>query len=115
MKYDTCIGPCGIRIRDSRHAGALGSYIKLAVDIRKDVLAGGGVMHADCESVLIDQGSHQSDVWGADWIPVSGEVRYESLINIRPKQGNRSMTIQDEDMRAAVRAVVMHVFGGSNE
>ena len=45
----------------------LGAYIKLAVDIQRGVLAGGGVMHADCESALLDDGSRQENVWGADW------------------------------------------------
>ena len=91
----------------------LGSYIKLAVDIRRDVLAGGGAMHADCEAALLDAGSNQEDVWGADWIPDSGEVRFESLINIRPRQGNRSMTIEDANVRDKVEAIVRLVLGGS--
>jgi hypothetical protein len=90
---------------------ALDSYVKLAVDISREILAGGGVMHADCESALIESGSKQEDVWGADWIPESGEVRFESLINIRPRQGNRSMTIQDDKIRGCVFQVVRHVFG----
>ena len=28
---------------------SLGSYVKLAVDVRREVLAGGGELHADCE------------------------------------------------------------------
>ena len=43
---------------------ALGNYIKLAVDIRRGVLAGGGTLHADCETVLLEDGSQQADVWG---------------------------------------------------
>jgi hypothetical protein len=39
------------------------AYIKLAVDIRKSTAAGGGELHADCEQVLIDDGSRQDDVW----------------------------------------------------
>ena len=34
---------------------ALETYIKLAVDIERDIIAGGGVLHADCEAVLIDE------------------------------------------------------------
>lgn len=88
----------------------LETYIKVAVDVRRRVLAGGGAMHADCEAVLLDQGSIQQDIWGADWLPVSGEVRFESLINIRPKQGNRSMRITDPRLRAAVEAVIRERF-----
>ena len=69
---------------------ALGSYIKLAVDVEKKVVAGGGEMHADCEAVLLENGSVQENVWGADWMPHSREVTFESLINIRPRQNGNS-------------------------
>lgn len=36
---------------------ALGGYIKLAVDVRRVILAGGGVLHADCASALLEDGS----------------------------------------------------------
>ena len=36
---------------------ALDSYIKLAVDIKREILAGGGILHADCEAVLLKDGS----------------------------------------------------------
>jgi hypothetical protein len=88
----------------------LKTYIKLAVDIRQRVVAGGGMLHADCEAALIDNGSHQEDIWGADWIPESREVRFESLINIRPKAGNRSLTITDPGVRATVEAIVRERF-----
>lgn len=77
----------------------LGDYIKLAVDIERKILAGGGELHADCEAVLLENGSKQVDIWGADWYPTTQEVGYESLINIRPRQNNRSMEIQDPAIR----------------
>ncbi len=84
----------------------LKTYVKVAVDVRRHVVAGGGALHADCQAVLLDDGSEQADIWGADWIPASQEVRFESLINIRPKQHNRTMTIHDSQLRAAVEAIV---------
>ena len=83
----------------------LESYIKLAVDIERGVLAGGGAMHADCEAQLLEDGSRQQDIWGADWIPDTQEVRYEALINIRPPQSNPSMEILDADIRRRVGAI----------
>ena len=65
----------------------LENYVKLAVDVERRIPAGGGTLHADCETALVEAGSQQKDVWGADWIPASQEVRYESLINLRPGQG----------------------------
>jgi hypothetical protein len=81
------------------------SYIKVAVDVKRRVLAGGGEFHADCESALIEDGSQRSDVWGADWLPQERVVRYAALINIRP-QVNRSMEIEDPSIRGEVEAVV---------
>lgn len=90
---------------------ALDSYIKLAVDIERELVAGGGELHADCEQALLEDGSLQEDVWGADWDP-SGEVRFESLINIRPRQANRGLEIQSLEIRRRVERIVRHVFEG---
>lgn len=81
---------------------AIDTYIKLAVDIERGILAGSGVMHADCESVLLEDGSAQEDIWGADWNPTSQQVTFESLINIRPRQNNPSMEILDPQRRERV-------------
>lgn len=91
---------------------ALGAYIKLAVDIRRGVLAGGGGLHADCESALLEDGSLQEDVWGADWNPASQQVTFESLINIRPRQNNRSLEILDPAIRERVSLIVQDLLGG---
>jgi hypothetical protein len=92
---------------------ALKEYIKLAVDIRREVAAGGGIFHADCEAALLESGSKQEDVWGADWIPASRELRFEALINVRPRQGNPSTKILDEDRRQQITKIVRRLFGGS--
>ncbi len=90
----------------------LGRYIKLAVDIERGILAGGGEMHADCESILLQNGSRQADIWGADWYSLTQEVGYESLINIRPRQNNRSMEIQNPVIRERVTEIVKQLLGG---
>lgn len=90
----------------------LATYIKLAVDVRQGILAGGGAMHADCEAVLLETGSRQEDVWGADWNPNSQEVTFESLINLRPRQNNRSLEIVDPVVREQVAHVVRTLMGG---
>lgn len=87
----------------------LETYIKLAVDIERGILAGGGALHADGEALLVDDGSRQEHIWGADWIPDTQEVRFEALINIRPRQGNRSMTIQDPGVRQQVERIVRFI------
>jgi hypothetical protein len=65
-------------------------------------LAGGGEMYSDCEIVLMDEGSQQGDIWGASWNPISQEIFYESMVNLRPRQ-NRSMEILDPSVREQVK------------
>lgn len=86
-----------------------GTMIKLAVDVARGILAGGGVLHADCEQALLEDGSRQEDVWGADWYPDAREVGFESLINIRPTQQNFSLEIQDAALREQIEAIVRHL------
>lgn len=88
------------------------TMIKLAVDIRLGVLAGGGVMHADCEQILLENGSEQDDIWGANWYPAEQRLEFEALINIRPSFGNRGMVIRDEDIRRQLESVVLKILGG---
>jgi hypothetical protein len=88
------------------------TMIKIVVDIRRRVLAGGGEMHSDCEAVLLDDGSEQDDLWGANWYPASQEIIFESLINIRPRLGNRSILIQSEELRQKVESVAIEILGG---
>lgn len=90
----------------------LGTYVKLAVDIRRRVLAGGGAMHADCEAALLEDGSEQQDVWGADWNPTTQQVTFESLINIRPRQNNPSMEILDTGIQGQVSHITQELLGG---
>jgi hypothetical protein len=85
-------------------------YIKTVVDIHQQILAGGGEMHSDCEAVLLDRGSQQADLWGASWNPISQEIFFESLVNLRPRQ-NRSMEILDRSIRERVQQVIYRLLG----
>jgi hypothetical protein len=88
------------------------TMIKVVVDVRQRILAGGGEMHADSEDALLRQGSAQDDLWGANWYPADQRIEYDSLINIRPRAGNRSITLQDEAIRRQVAAVTLELLGG---
>ena len=87
------------------------NMIKIVVDIRRSYLSGGGEMHADCESVLLEDGSEQDDLWGANWYPSEQRIEFESLINIRPRLGNRNILIQDENLRKQVESVTRELLG----
>ena len=84
----------------------LETYIKLAVDVERNILAGGGEYHADCEEALLEDGSRQEDIWGVDWYPDSKKVAFGALINIRPHQDNRGMEIENPQLRAKIETII---------
>lgn len=92
------------------HAAAtFGDMVKVVVDINRRIVAMGGELHSDAEAVLLDDGSKQADLWGANImmdLPSGKNIEYNSLINIRPSQQNRSRDIQDPAIREQVREVL---------
>lgn len=91
-----------------------GDMVKLVVDVRRGVAAVGGELHADAELLLLEEGSLQEDLWGANYYPGRGPdgcVEFTSLINIRPSLGNRSMEIEDVVVRAQVRELTHRLVG----
>jgi len=89
-----------------------GDFIKLAVDVERNVLAGGGKLHADCEAVLLDDGSNNDYIWGADWYPFSQKLEFEAMLNIRPRLGNRSMYLQSAELRERIAIVAGNLLTG---
>ena len=83
-----------------------GLMIKLAVDVQQEIIVGGGELHADCEQLLLESGSQQEAIWGVDWYPELRRVGMESLINIRPRQQNRSLEITNPLLREKIESIV---------
>ena len=98
--------------RETLEALALAWHITLVkgvADIKLGTVALGGEWHIDANNKLIEEGSEQKNLWGFNLYPKeTGDVaiEYNSLINIRPLQGNRSMEIMSEETRKAVRKTV---------
>jgi hypothetical protein len=86
-----------------------GDMAKACVDIHRRVMAIGGELHSDEEAVLLEDGSRQADVWGINIYP--GEegdawIEFDSMINVRPGQGNRSRGVDDVALQSEIRRVV---------
>jgi len=86
-----------------------GDWIKGVVDVSRAIMAVGGDLHADDAALLLADGSRLQDLRGIslnstdegpDWI------EFDSMINIRPRDGNRSRSVDDKETRARIRNVV---------
>ena len=82
--------------------------IKFVVDIDKEIIALGGEMHSDAEELLLDEGSEQKNLWGANIYPdrACEKLEFESLINIRPSQNNNSLVIKSDEIKDKVKLIV---------
>jgi hypothetical protein len=88
--------------------------VKYVVDVGRGMAAVGGELHADAEALLLESGSHQEDLWGANYYPgrgLDGCIEYTSLINIRPASGNRAMLVEDSAIRARIREITFALIG----
>ncbi len=81
-------------------------YIKLVVDVEKGILAGGGERHYEGEQRLLAEGSAQSGLWGGGMDLATGEIDYNSIINLRPHQNNPSRDILSTVIRKKFAKIV---------
>lgn len=84
----------------------LEGYIKFVVDIERGILTAGGARHVDGEQLLLKDGSKQSNLWGGGYDTESGELDFDSMINIRPAQNNPSREVLDQEIRKKVEEIV---------
>ena len=86
------------------------SAIKAVVDINREVIAVDSPMHYDCEQLLLENGSNQQDLWGInlylDSDNIDDLVEFDSMINIRPTQNNRTRDVEDPGTREKIKQVV---------
>ncbi len=89
-----------------------GDIVKAVVDIAQKKIGVDAELHADIEQALLAQGSSQYDLWGINLYPeMNGEdfIEFDSMINIRPGQGNRSRDVQDADTRQRIIETVNYL------
>ena len=87
-----------------------GDMVKAVVDLDRGVMAVGEGMHADEESGLLEDGSKQPSLWGINLYPAEHGnedfVEFDSMINLRPSQGNRTRSVDDPEIRERIRQLV---------
>jgi hypothetical protein len=87
-----------------------GTYIKTVIDVENKVCSAGPDRHFECEKILLDQGSKQSNLWGGGIDIGSKAIDYNSFINIRPNDNNNSNEIQSEEIRNKYKELTEYFF-----
>jgi len=86
-----------------------GDMVKAVVDLDKKIMAIGGGLHADEEAYLLERGSSQENLWGINiylGLAMPDMVEFDSMINIRPRQDNRSRSVEDEKIRNQILEII---------
>lgn len=92
------------KLADEQFAGEL---VKAVVDIENEIMLIGGAMHADEEAELLQGGSAQKNLWGINLRPSDVElIEFDSMINIRPSQNNRSRSVESEETQQLIKDIV---------
>jgi hypothetical protein len=89
--------------------GQFGDFVKAVVDLGRGVMAIGAELHADEEALLLEQRARQADLWGINLYPDrdgAERVEFDSMINVRPSQGNRSRSVEDPARRQRILDIV---------
>lgn len=90
-------------------AKKFGNLIKAVVDVEKEIMAVDGDLHSDEEALLLENGSAQKNLWGINIYPkMKGDdfVEFDSMINLRPSQGNQSRGINDIEIKKKILKIV---------
>lgn len=102
--------PLALSVLQAIASQQFGDLVKAVVDIATGIMVIGGELHADEEAYLLDLGSAQGDVWGINLYPdhfgTDDFIEFDSMINLRPSQGNRTRSVDDAPTRDAVVAIV---------
>jgi len=81
-------------------------YIKVVVDIERRILSAGGTKHVDGEQLLLREGSKQEHLWGGGLDLETGEIDFDSMINIRPNQDNSSREVLSASVRENMEEII---------
>jgi hypothetical protein len=90
-------------------ANTFGDMVKAVVDVDREFIAIDAELHSDLEALLLEDGSEQKNLWGINFYPeMHGDefIEFDSMINMRPSQGNRSRGVENEEMRRKIIEIV---------
>ena len=95
-------------------AGIFGDMVKAVVDVENELVAVNAELHSDLEALLLEKGSKQKNLWGINIYPgIQGDewIEFDSMINMKPSQGNKSRGVDSEDLRRKILGIIKKRIG----
>jgi len=87
--------------------------VKAVVDINRRIVVIDADLHSDEETFFLENGSKQEDLWGINLWPDKYDtnefVEFDSMINLRPRQNNRSRGVENAETRTLILDIVSEV------
>ncbi len=90
-------------------ANTFGDMVKAVIDVDRELIAVDAELHSDLEALLLEDGSKQKGLWGINLYPeIQGDdfIEFDSMINMRPSQGNRSRGVENTETRKKISSLV---------
>ena len=91
---------------------SFGDFVKAVVDIEREIMVIDAELHSDEEALLLQEGSIQNNLWGINIYPFNEAdkmIEFDSMINIRPRQGNRSRGVEDSEIRKKILSIINRI------
>lgn len=85
------------------------NLVKAVVDVEKKIMVVDAELHADQEAELLKRSSKQNDLWGINLYPEkmgNDFIEFDSMINLRPSQNNRSRGVDDPKIQEKIIKIV---------
>jgi len=87
-----------------------GNFVKAVVDVEKEIITIDSEMHVDLEKELLENDSKQENLWGINLYPEffnkEDFVEFDSMINLRPNQNNRSRGVENEATQQKIKEII---------
>ena len=86
-----------------------GNLVKCVVDVEKEIVAIDSELHVDLAEMLVERGSSGKNLWGINIYPEKTDwLEFDSMINLKPNQENRSRNVEDPIMREKIETIIKH-------
>jgi hypothetical protein len=84
----------------------LDGYVKFVVDLEKEIITAGGKMHIEGKALMLKNDSQQKNLWGGGIDLETGQMDFDSMINVRPGDGNPSREVLSLEIRERMEKIV---------